>query len=211
MKVTKYAHACVVLEDQGKKVVIDPGEFANDFGGVDNIAAVVVTHMHGDHFSPEHLQAIVGANPDVVVYTVPEVAEQWGDPHAKVVHAYEDHTTGPFTFRFVGELHALIHSSVPQPQNIGVYINNGFYYPGDSFVLADRDVSVLAVPACAPWLKIGEAMDFLTASKPARCFPTHDIMLSDTGHDFTNSWLSMAAKTAGTNYTPLKPGESFDY
>lgn len=211
MKVTKYAHACVVLEEQGNKVIIDPGNFTPDFGSVEQVAAVVITHVHPDHFDPEHVQMIIAANPGVVVFTTDEVAKAWGDPHATVVHAYEDHTAGAFSFRFFGELHAEIHHTVPRPENIGVLVNGSFYFPGDSFVLADRDVAVLAMPAAAPWLKIGEAMDFLEATKPQRCFPIHDALLSDVGHTSVNKWLSQAAETVQAAYTPLQPGESFEY
>jgi L-ascorbate metabolism protein UlaG (beta-lactamase superfamily) len=211
MKITKYEHACVALEEQGQKVIIDPGEFTTDFGPLEHIAAVVVTHNHADHFMPDHLHAIIEANPSVVIFTVPEIVAAWGDPHAKAVHAYDDESVGPFTFRFVGEQHAEIHRDTPRPQNTGVIINNSFYYPGDSFVEPDRDIRVLALPAGAPWMKIGEAMDFITELKPERCFPTHDALLSARGHATANKWLSAAAAKVHTNYTPLQPGESFEY
>jgi L-ascorbate metabolism protein UlaG (beta-lactamase superfamily) len=211
MKITKHEHACVVLEDQGKKVIIDPGEFTPTFGSLDNVVAVVVTHVHGDHFSADHLQQIIQASPDVVILTTDEVRNSWQDPHAKAVHAYENHQVGPFSFRFFGEKHAVIHSSTPVPENVGVLVNDFFYYPGDSVIEADRTVAVLAIPACAPWLKIGEAMDLITVTAPKRVFPTHDAMLSDIGHSINNNWLSKAAEGVHAEYTPLKPGESFDY
>jgi L-ascorbate metabolism protein UlaG (beta-lactamase superfamily) len=34
MKLTKYTHACIVLEEQGEKLVIDPGGFTPEFGDV---------------------------------------------------------------------------------------------------------------------------------------------------------------------------------
>ncbi|HEV7453812.1 MAG TPA: MBL fold metallo-hydrolase [Candidatus Saccharimonadales bacterium] len=211
MKITKHEHACVVLEDQGKKVIIDPGDFTPTFGSLDNVVAVVVTHVHGDHFSAGHLQQIIQTNPDVIIFTTDEIVNSWQDPHAKAVHAYEDHQAGPFSFRFFGEKHATIHSSVAVPDNVGVLVNNSFYYPGDSLIEADRDVTVLAIPACAPWLKIGEAMDLITVTAPKRVFPTHDAMLSDIGHKTADSWLSQAAAVVQAEYMPLKPGESFDY
>jgi L-ascorbate metabolism protein UlaG (beta-lactamase superfamily) len=213
MKVTKYTHACVVLEDQGQKAIIDPGEFTTDFGSIDlsNVVAVVVTHNHADHFKPENLQAIISRNPYVVVFTTPEIVQQWGGPHAKAVAAYQDHQAGPFHFRFFGEEHAEIHASIPRPQNTGVLVNGSFYYPGDSFVLADRDVQVLALPVGAPWLKMGEAIDFFATTEPKICFPTHDAPLSAIGRGMADSWATKTAQDIQCDYKPLNPGDSFEY
>lgn len=202
----------MVLEEQGKKLIIDPGEFTADFGPLDNVAAVVVTHEHGDHFLPEHLQRIVQANPDVVVFTTPEIVDQWKDPHGKAVHAYEDHQIGPFKLRFFGETHAEIHSDFPRPQNTGVLVNDSFYYPGDSFVEPDHDIAVLAIPVGAPWLKVGECMDFFAHTTPKiRGFRTHDALLSERGLGSTDAWLTKTAEAHHLTYAPLHIGESFEF
>ena len=65
MKLTKYEHACVVLEDQGQKLVIDPGMFSPDFNDLRDITALVITHQHGDHFDLRNIENIVAANPGV--------------------------------------------------------------------------------------------------------------------------------------------------
>ena len=211
MKLTKYAHACMVLEEQGKKLIIDPGEFTSDFGGTYNVAAVVVTHVHGDHFSAKHLQAIVDANPDAKVFTTAEVSEAWPDSHVQAVKAGEEQTAGPFTLHFYGELHALIHQIAPQNQNIGVLVNDSFYYPGDSFTLPETKVMVLAVPANAPWAKVGESIDFMQAVAPTQFIRTHDGLLNEIGMSITDTWFNMASDKFGHAYNPLEPGESLEF
>ncbi len=52
MRITKFGHACVRLEHDGKTVVIDPGMFT-DPEAVDGADAVVITHEHPDHYLPE--------------------------------------------------------------------------------------------------------------------------------------------------------------
>lgn len=210
MKLTKYGHACVVLEEQGKKLIIDPGVFTPEFGDVSDVAAVVITHVHSDHYSPEHLQKIVGVNPDVKVFTAPEVATEWKDPHAQAVKAGDEQTVGPFTLRFYGELHSLIHPIAPQIQNVGVLVNGSFYYPGDSFTLPESAITVLAVPANAPWAKVGESLDFIKAVAPKKFFGTHDGLLNDAGMMVTGVWFKMASDNFGVEYTPLKVGESIE-
>jgi len=48
MRITKYTHACVRLEDDGRVLVIDPGTWSEPTAliGAD---AVLVTHEHSDH------------------------------------------------------------------------------------------------------------------------------------------------------------------
>jgi L-ascorbate metabolism protein UlaG (beta-lactamase superfamily) len=210
MKLTKYEHACVVLEEQGGKLVIDPGGFTAEFGGVENIAAVVVTHVHPDHYNPEHLERIFGANPDVQVFTTQEVADQLGAPNVKVVRKGEEVTAGPFTMRFGGELHELIHESMPRPHNISVFVNNVFYYPGDSYTLPDKPVNVLAVPANAPWMKIADSIDYIATVRPERCFPTHNGLLSENGQAVYGFGLKKACEANSVSFEPLMPGESIE-
>src|SRR5690606_15857981 len=79
MKITKYEHACLLIEEQGTRVIIDPGNFSPSISNdCDNIAAVVVTHVHADHFDPEKLQAILAKNPACQIFTTQEVANEFG-------------------------------------------------------------------------------------------------------------------------------------
>lgn len=210
MKITKYEHACLVLEEQGKKLVVDPGVFTKSFGPADNIAAVVVTHVHPDHFDPGHLRKILDANPDVPIFTTNEVAEQFQEPSVSVVRAGDKFEAGPFRLELNGDRHAVIHPDWPYPQNIGVRINDKFYYPGDSFTLPNGDVDTLAVPANAPWMKVSEVMDFVAKVKPKRCFATHDGLLSEAGLATYNKWLNEICQKEGIEFTYLKSTESID-
>jgi L-ascorbate metabolism protein UlaG (beta-lactamase superfamily) len=188
--------------------VIDPGEFTADFGPLDNIAAVVVTHVHADHWSASNLDRIFAANPDATLFTTKEVAEQTTHPRAAVATAGEQTTVGPFTLRFGGDMHATIHDSMAVPHNTTVFVNDVFYYPGDSYVLPDKPVTILALPANAPWMKVAESMDYVAAVKPARCIPTHNGLLSEQGDAVYGFWLSKACKDKGITFEPLQPGES---
>lgn len=212
MKLTKYIHSCLVLEDQGKKLIIDPGEFTPDFGGTDNIVGVVVTHEHGDHFSAAHLEKIVAANPGVKVFTTEEVVQKWdNNPHAQAMEAGQEETVGPFTLNFFGGLHNEIHNLLPVVQNIAVLVNRDFYYPGDSFTKPAGQIKVLALPAGAPWMKTAEAIEFLKALNPEQFFRTHDGLLNDKGLGSTDFWYNLASEKLGPKYSALSPGESIEY
>lgn len=210
MKITKYEHACVVIEEQGKRVVIDPGVMAADFGGTDNVVAVVVTHVHDDHFGEENVRKIIAANPEATIYTTQEVANKLPGAKTVVPEVYEDYTAEPFRLRFFGELHAEMHHEIPRPENIGVSVNGRFYYPGDSFTPPDHNIEVLAIPSGAGWLKLSEAVDFLQGLDVKQAFPTHNYSLSETGKEWANGTLSRFAKEQQTAFTPLKPSESIE-
>jgi len=88
-------------------------------------------------------------------------------------------------------------------------VNNTLYYPGDSFTEPDGNKNaLLAVPVSAPWLKLGEVMDFVNTVKPTTSFPTHNSLLSDIGEGMMEQMLSGVAQASGGTLKPLKPGES---
>ncbi|MBC7869102.1 MBL fold metallo-hydrolase [Candidatus Saccharibacteria bacterium] len=200
MKLTKYEHACFTLETAGQVLVVDPGNFTKDFVVTDNIAVIVVTHEHADHFDPDTLMAIYDKNPNAVFVSLPGVVDKMPGHKSHAVLPGDKIEIGPFVLRFFGGKHALIHITLPLIDNLGVLINDAVYYPGDSFTLPNTPVDVLALPVGGPWLKMSETMDFLTAIKPLLVFPTHDAVLSNIGKALPDHLLPEIAKKVGAEY-----------
>ncbi len=202
MEITKYGHACFVATKNNESIVVDPGRLSPDFAAPEHAVAVVVTHMHGDHWTVEQLRKLQG----VPVYTVDDAAAAMKEAgiEATIVKPGDEISVGGFTMKFTGGEHALIHPDTPICHNVGVLINNGkVYYPGDSFADPGIAVETLALPIAAPWMKTAEGMDYLMQLKPARAFPTHDGVLSDAGKQFVDNWMRQAAEKAGTEYARL--------
>lgn len=191
-----------MVEKDGQSLVIDPGEWTTDFVVPDNVVGVIVTHEHGDHFSPERIAETLAANPNAKVYALDSIIAQLpAETTAQAITADETVDIGSFHVRFTGGQHATIHPDYPVCANVGVVVDGGeLYYPGDSFALPGCAVKRLAVPASAPWLKLAEAMDFIAAVKPESFFKTHDAMLSPTGHAVTDAWFTKAAAATKTTY-----------
>jgi len=208
MKVTKYEHAFLCIEDQGKKLIIDPGSYSPSLPTLEDVCAIIITHVHADHFDLTHIDDILSKNPDAKIYTVSEVAKELGDRPHEVVSANTSELCGVFHVSFFVDRHAVIHESLPVWENTGVTVNETLYYPGDSFALPHMPVKILAAPAGSPWAKIGEEIDFITAIKPEQVFPTHNAHLSEIGLQGRDSWLKQAAEKVGAKYTVLKPGDS---
>lgn len=203
MKLTKYAHACFTLEKEGKVLIVDPGGFSDDFVIPENVVAIVITHQHPDHFDQSRIAAIVSKNGQALVLGPADVIDQAEIENKQVVQPGDRITVGPFNLEFFGGTHALIHESLPRIQNIGVLINGLVYYPGDSFEIPHRPIDVLAIPATAPWMKIGEAIDFLAAVKPRLAFPTHDAIASDKGKALVDRMLGGVASENNIDYVRL--------
>lgn len=210
MKLTKYEHACLVLEQAGSALIIDPGSFTMPLGDVANVVAVVITHEHADHWTPDQLNRIITRNPDVTIYGPAGVALAADGFTITEARDGETVTAGPFTLAFHGSRHAVIHSSIPVVDNVGVLVNDTLFYPGDSYTVPPVAVEVLAVPAGAPWLKIGEVIDYVTEVKPKRSFPAHEMTLSVIGKNMSNERIGVATRASGGEFFPLEPGDTLD-
>ena len=211
MRLTKNEHAALLLEEAGHSLIIDPGVLSTPFPDLTGVVAVVLTHEHADHWSPEQLDRIRKASPGVPIYGPEGVAAAASDYDITVVNPGDTVEIEPFTLRFFGGEHEIIHSSIPQIQNVGVLVNGEFYYPGDSYAVPDGvDVKVLAAPLGAPWLKISDAMDFVLAVAPRRAFGTHDMTLSVVGRDMARARIDWATAQGGGEFVALEPGESLD-
>lgn len=211
MKLTKLEHAALVLEASGQKLFIDPGSFTTALTETANAAAIVITHEHADHWTPEQLNRVLAMNPGVPIYGPAGVAAAAGDIAVTVVAEGDTVEAGPFTLRFFGQKHAVIHSSIPVIDNVGVLVNDELFYPGDAFTIPEGvTVKTLAVPAGAPWLKISEVIDYVLAMKPMRSFPTHEMGLSRSGKDLAGSRIKSATEQNGGTFFPLEPHESLD-
>lgn len=211
MRITKLDHAALVLEEGGRRLVIDPGSLTNPVLGLEKVDAVVITHEHADHWTAEQLHRVLESSPEAVVVGPASVALSAEGLPVQVVGAGETTTVGPWTLRFFGGNHAVIHPSIPVVENLGVLVNGRVYYPGDSFhVPLGVDVDVLAVPAGAPWLKISEAIDFVGQVAPRRAFGTHDAVLSAVGRSLAHDRLRAVTETKGGEYFALQAGDVLD-
>ncbi len=210
MKLTKFEHSCLIIEVSGSRLIIDPGVFTMPLGDIGDVVAVVITHEHGDHWTPDQLQRIIDRNPDVKIYGPAGVVAAAKDFTIEKVAGGDVIEIEPFNLKFFGEKHAVIHESIPIIDNVGVLVNDELYYPGDSFTLPGVTVGTLAAPAGAPWMKIGESMDFVLAIKPKRAIPVHEMVLSVAGKGMTNDRLSWATTQGGGDFFVLEPGEELD-
>jgi L-ascorbate metabolism protein UlaG (beta-lactamase superfamily) len=206
MRLTKFGHACVRIDADGGSVVIDPGTFAPD-ADLDGAADLLVTHEHYDHLDTDRVVPAVKAG--ARLHTNAALAEDLRAEHGIDVHAVapgEAFQVAGLDVRVVGGAHAEIYEGLPGIANVG-FVVGGVYHPGDSVHVPDVTVDTLLVPVSGPWLKLAEAIDFVRAVRPARAFPIHDALLSESGNRLVDNWFR---DKANTDYRRLSPGEHTD-
>src|SRR5688500_14286237 len=132
MLLTKYTHACVRLEHDGRVLVIDPGVWSEPraLAGAD---AVLVTHEHGDHIDLLRLRGL-----GVPVYAPADAAI--ADLDVTGVRSGEEFTAAGFTVRAFGGRHAFIYGGEPDCANLAYLVDGALYHPGDSLHVPDQPV-----------------------------------------------------------------------
>lgn len=209
MELIKHGHACVVLSDGDRRLVIDPGAFS-DAAALEGADAVLLTHEHFDHFEPERLRAALDADPALEVWTNSSVAGQLEGLGSRVhvVGHGDTFTAAGFDVHVHGELHAVIHPDIPRIPNIGFLVDGQVFHPGDAFTVPEEPVATLLLPVHAPWSKTAEVIDYVRAVDADQAYGVHDGLLNDTGLGFLTGILGENGPGTPTPYSRLTPGES---
>jgi len=214
MRVTHLGHACLLVELADRRVLVDPGSFSSGFEDLTGLDAILVTHNHADHFDPERVAVLIGANPSAVVHADPLTAERLRAEGLAAVPSRqgEDFAVGDVTVTPVGELHAFNHPDMPRIPNIGVVLRAdgepSLFHPGDAYDGAPGDVDVLAHPLNAPWAASRDSIAFVARIAPKVFIPIHDALLSDVGHRMYSGHIEQFSGVDGLTYTPLRDAES---
>jgi L-ascorbate metabolism protein UlaG (beta-lactamase superfamily) len=205
MRLTKFGHACVRIEYDGAAVVVDPGMFTEP-EAVDGATAVLITHEHPDHWTPDHL-----ARTDAPVFTIGAVAAQLPDEVRERVTVVTPGSTLDVgvPVDVVGEKHAVIHPELPHFDNSGYLLTLGdtrVFHPGDALTVPEVPVDVLMLPVSAPWLKIAEAIDYARAVRAPRNVALHDAVYSEAGLGIADAHLTRFLAPQDQTYTRLPWG-----
>ena len=206
MKITKYEHACWDITENNTRVLIDPGEFSKSLSDISNINALVLTHIHTDHFDKNLVNKIIAENPSIQIFITSQVANEV-EGQVTVPKIQQTYAVNDITLEFFGGDHELFEGV----ENIAVLINEKFFCPGDSYTQPDRRVAFAAVPASAPWLRITEASENIRTIQADIVAPTHNALLSEIGEAIHYRILSGVAKESGKEWRVLKVGESIEF
>jgi len=187
MKISKYIHACILLEEKDRGLLFDPGALTFMDGGVQpelftGLDVVVITHHHSDHLDAKGLQAILAHNEGAVVVTNAQIAAELQKSNiTATVLEQGSLQAGVFTVEAMPATHeALLSGEVPT--NIAYRVNGQVVHPGDSMspdIIAWQASEVLLLPIVAPWLTEKQVGAFAVMMAPKMVIPIHDGYVKD--------------------------------
>ena len=207
MKVTKYPHACVLIEEGEAKLLIDPGMFSSGFESLTDLTAILITHQHGDHLDIDKVKALLTNNPDVQVVSDEETAEILSKEgiQAKAVKQGDQFEVAGVPVAVYGEWHVPIHDKLPNVKNVGYLVGGRFFHPGDSFTNPQTAIEILGFVAAAPFAKVQDSIDHVNGVKPKVAIPIHEKVSAapEMLYDMIKGGLD-----EGIEFLALRDGES---
>jgi L-ascorbate metabolism protein UlaG (beta-lactamase superfamily) len=181
MKIAKYVHSCLVFEQDGEKLLFDPGTHTFVEGLVTpdtfrDVSTVVITHGHPDHLDIENLKQILALSGAAII-TNGEVAETLSKEGIDATMVDEGpHDAGPFRLLAIPTPHEPILAP-STPRHTAYLVNGRVLNCADSFgapLLAHAGVEILAMPVMAPFLTEVGAFAFAQRMRPRQVIPVHD-------------------------------------
>lgn len=189
MKITKFGHSCVLLDDGSTKILFDPGVYSE----IPELAvdAIIITHVHQDHMDVDKIKKLLSANKARIITnteTTEELAKS--EIESEIVEQGGSATVGTFTLEAFGTEHAIMHAELPKFQNTGYLVNDKIFHPGDALLLPAKELEILFLPIAAPWSKVSETLDYISEVKAKINFPIHDGFINGGGafYRFASMW-----------------------
>jgi L-ascorbate metabolism protein UlaG (beta-lactamase superfamily) len=181
MRVYKFIHSCLVVEEGGDKILFDPGMFSFMQGQVTpdsfrDVGTIIITHNHPDHVDVAALQKIVELSGAMVITNSETQDALTKEGIESIVLDQGSYQSKDFTIRALPANHAKILAST-LPQNTAYIINESFLNPGDSFATVPstlRGIKALALVVAAPWTTEVTTAEFAETIAPQMVIPVHD-------------------------------------
>ena len=214
MHVTKLGHCALVIEENGAKLLTDPGMFTTASQEIlTGVNGILITHEHEDHFHLPSLKIVLKHNPRASVVCNSGVAvllSAEGIAHTIVAHQGHTEVEG-ISIEGFGTDHAVIHSSWPLVANTGFFIGGRLWYPGDAFFNPGMKPDILALPVGGPWMKISEAVDYAIELSPKTVIPVHDAVLSESGIAIHHRIVKTILESNGIQFISTEIGKTYNF
>ncbi len=207
MRISKRVHSCLLIEEQGKAVLIDPGNYtaqenALDLGKLEKLNFLLITHEHQDHMEIPLIKEIAQKFPDVEIisnFSVAEILSKEGLQVSTQGNAFIEVQDAPHEKLLGGTA----------PQNVLFRIFGKLIHPGDSLSFGST-TEILALPIQAPWGSMVQAVEKAAQLKPRIVIPIHDWHWRDEARKRLYQMAGSYLKEKGIELRGLEIGEKLD-
>jgi L-ascorbate metabolism protein UlaG (beta-lactamase superfamily) len=204
LKVTKFVHACLLVETPDRTAVFDPGTMSEAALDVDKLARlddIFITHIHGDHMSVPLLKKLIAKFPTVRITTTDEAVKQLATEAIKAT------TTPPVGVSFFDSPHESVAPLFGEPpQEIGIHYLDTLSHPGDSHSFHETK-AVLALPITGPWGSTIKALNLALELKPKHVLPIHDWHWNNQARAQTYDMFERVLSEQGITFHKLAAGQ----
>lgn len=186
MRIFKYIHSCLLVEEGDDRILFDPGIFSFVEGKVNpatfkDVSTVVITHPHPDHVDIPSLKKILASSGASVVTNTEGKTALEKEQIQAIVLEEGNYQTRNFTLHAIAAAHEKILAPT-LPQNTAYIVNDLLLNPGDSFashLSTLKGIKALALPVMAPWTTDVEMAQFARTMAPQLVIPVHDSYVKD--------------------------------
>ncbi|KKT61031.1 hypothetical protein A3G55_04690 [Candidatus Giovannonibacteria bacterium RIFCSPLOWO2_12_FULL_44_25] len=203
MKISKHIHSCLLVEDDDKMILIDPGNYTFeekglDVGKLEKLDFLLITHEHQDHMCPPLIKEILEKFPKVQIVSNNSVRKilKGEGLEAFVEHSMFDIMDAPHELSLGGRT----------TENTLFNISQKLTHPGDSLKF-DKTCEVLALPIQAPWGSFVASVEKAAALGPKVVIPIHDWHWKDSARRRMYDMASQYLAEKGIAFRGLETGE----
>ncbi len=211
MQITSFGHSCLLIEESGARILIDPGGFSRGFESLTQLDAILLTHEHTDHTEPTRVTELLRVNPAAVVRANAGAGAilTKASVSFELVRHGDAREICSVRVRAIGEHHAQIYHTIPVVPNTGYMIAERFFHPGDALTDPGQPVEILALPVVAPWSKVSDVLDYALRLKPKVAFLIHDAFLQPINP--YHKWAKTILEPAGIDVVIPEHGKLYTW
>lgn len=204
VKISKHLHSCLLVQNQDKTFLIDPGIFtyqekALDINNLQKLDYILITHVHPDHMHMPFVQELLTKFPNVKILTNNAIVEQLAKQN--IPASYE----GDPIVSITKVPHENLWDKEP-PENVMVTIFDKLTSPGDS-IHFETSAEVITLPIQAPWGSTTDAVNLALKLHPKVIIPVHDWMWRDDFRKGMYQRLQEFFKTKNIDFKAIETGE----
>ena len=153
MKITKFPQSCLLIETNGKKILVDPGnlKYKEEYFDIwNNVDIILITHKHPDHCNTEILEKL---DKNIAIYSTKEVSEENTTLNINIVKENDIIELENVKIEVVHAIHGyqpLLKGTKEIHENVGYIIDDGknrLYTTSDTICFRNEyKADILCIP-----------------------------------------------------------------